>query len=91
MSSRTANNRRQFEDRETGSNAPVLILAAIALFGLARGLVVVVLVLRLLPAIVQIVSPAFADSLRTGSRLYSLVTQMDFLNVNTLVTSLIGG
>ena len=61
------------------------------LFGLARGLVVVVLVLCLVPAIVQIVSPEFADSLRTGSVLYSYVMQMDFLNVNKLVTSLIGG
>ena len=61
------------------------------LFGLARGLVMVVLVLSLLPAIVQIVSPEFADSLRTGSVLYSYVMQMDFLNVGTLVTSLIGG
>ena len=61
------------------------------LFGLARGLVMVVLVLSLLPAIVQIVSPEFADSLRTGSALYSYVMQMDFLNVGKLVTSLIGG
>ena len=61
------------------------------LFGLARGLVVVVLVLCLVPAIVQIVSPEFADSLRTGSVLYSYVMQMDFLNVSKLVTSLVGG
>ena len=61
------------------------------LFGLARGLVVVVLVLCLVPAIVQIVSPEFADNLRTGSALYSYVMQMDFLNVNKLVTSLVGG
>ena len=61
------------------------------IFGLARGLVVVVLVLCLVPAIVQIVSPEFADSLRTGSALYSYVMQMDFLNVNKLVTSLVGG
>jgi len=61
------------------------------LFGLARGLVVVVLILCLVPAIVQIVSPEFADSLRTGSALYSYVMQMDFLNVNKLVTSLVGG
>ena len=61
------------------------------IFGLARGLVVVVLVLCLLPALVQIVSPEFAESLRTGSALYSYVTQMDFLNVGTLVTGLIGG
>ena len=45
----------------------------------------------LLPAIVEIVSPDFAESLRTGSVLYSYVTQMDFLNVGTLVTGLIGG
>ena len=61
------------------------------IFGLARGLVVVVLVLCLLPAIVQVVSPEFADNLRTGSALYSYVMQMDFLNVKTLVTSLVGG
>jgi len=61
------------------------------LFGLARGLVVVVLILCLVPAIIQIVSPEFADSLRTGSALYSYVMQMDFLNVNKLVTSLVGG
>ena len=61
------------------------------IFGLARGLVMVVLVLCLLPAVVQIVSPEFADNLRTGSALYTFVTQMDFLNVGNLVTSLIGG
>ena len=61
------------------------------IFGLARGLVMVVLVLCLLPSLVQIVSPEFADNLRTGSSLYSFVTQMDFLNVGNLVTSLIGG
>ena len=61
------------------------------IFGLARGLVVVVLVLWLLPAIVESVSPDFAENLRTGSVLYSYVSQMDFLNVRTLVTGLIGG
>ena len=61
------------------------------IFGVARGLVMVVLVLTLLPALVQIVSPEFADNLRTGSSLYSIVAQLDFLNVGTLVTSLIGG
>ena len=61
------------------------------IFGVARGLVVVVLVLFLLPPIVQIVSPEFAESLRSGSSLYSIVTQMDFLNVNNIVTSLVGG
>ena len=61
------------------------------IFGVARGLVIVVLVMCLVPAIVQIVSPEFADSLRNGSALYSYVMQMDFLNVKTLVTSLVGG
>jgi len=61
------------------------------IFGVARGLVVVVLVMCLVPAIVQIVSPEFADSLRNGSALYSYVMQMDFLNVQKFVTSLVGG
>ena len=61
------------------------------LFGLARGLVIVVLVVSLIPTIVQIVSPEFADSLKTGSVMYSYVTQMDFLNVSSLVKSLVGG
>ena len=56
-----------------------------------RRLFVWVLVLCLVPAIVQIVSPEFADSLRTGSALYSYVMQMDFLNVQKFVTSLVGG
>ena len=61
------------------------------IFGVARGLVVVVLVMFLLPSLVEIVSPEFAESLRTGSVLYSYLTQLDFLNVGTLVTGLIGG
>ena len=61
------------------------------IFGLARGLVIVVLVMCLVPAIIQIASPELADNLRTGSALYSYVMQMDFLNVNTLVKSLVGG
>ena len=61
------------------------------LFGLARGLVIVVLVLFLLPALVGIVSPDFAESLRSGSVLFSYISQMDFLHVGTLVTGLIGG
>ena len=61
------------------------------LFGLARGLVMVVLVLNLLPSLVQIVSPEFADNLKTGSTLYSFAMQTDFLNVGKLVTSLVGG
>ena len=61
------------------------------IFGLARGLVIVVLVMSLVPMIIQIVSPELADSLRTGSVLYSYVMQMDFLNVNTFVKSLVGG
>ena len=61
------------------------------IFGVARGLVVVVLVMSLVPTIIQIVSPEFADSLRTGSALYSYVMQMDFLNVQKFVTSLVGG
>lgn len=61
------------------------------IFGVARGLVIVVLVMSLVPMIIQVVSPELADSLRTGSVLYSYVMQMDFLNVNNFVKSLVGG
>ena len=61
------------------------------IFGLVRGLVVVVLLLCLLPAIVQVVSPEFADNLTTGSSLYSFITQIDYMSVKNMVASLIGG
>ena len=35
MSSRTVNSRQQYEERDAGSSAPMLILAAVALFGVA--------------------------------------------------------
>ena len=59
--------------------------------GLVRGVVVALLVLNLLPAAVQIVRPDFAESLRSGSVLYSYITQMDYLNVSNLIRGLIGG
>ena len=59
--------------------------------GLVRGVVVALLVLYLLPTLVQVVRPDFAESLRSGSKLYALVAQMDFLDVRNLVKGLIGG
>ena len=61
------------------------------LVGLVRGVVVALLVLYLLPSLVQIVRPDFAESLRSGSVLYSYITQMDYLDVGNLIRGLIGG
>ena len=56
-----------------------------------RAGLVALLVLYLLPTLVQVVRPDFAESLRSGSKLYALVAQMDFLDVRNLVKGLIGG
>jgi len=61
------------------------------LLGLVRGLVICVLVLNLVPMLVQIVAPDFAQSLIGESVLMNFVTQADLLNVNTLMRTLIGG
>ena len=59
--------------------------------GLVRGLVVVILVMNLLPAVAQIVAPEFAEGLKNSSVLLNFVTRLDILNVNTMVKTLIGG
>ena len=59
--------------------------------GLVRGLVVVILVLNLLPAVAQIVAPEFTEGLKNSSVLLNFVMRMDILNVNTMVKTLIGG
>ena len=61
------------------------------LLGLVRGLVICVLVLNLVPAILQIVAPDFAEALIGESVLMNFVTQADILNVGTLMRTLIGG
>lgn len=61
------------------------------LLGLARGLVICVLLLYLLPAIAQIVSPEFASELVNTSTLINLVSRIDLMNVNGLMKMLIGG
>lgn len=61
------------------------------IFGLLRGLVVVLLMICLLPSLIQIVSPDFAATLTEGSTLYAIVTQMDMFKVQNLVRGLIGG
>ena len=61
------------------------------LLGLARGLVVCVLLLYLLPALAQIVSPEFAENLVNGSQLLEIVRNIDMLQVRQMVTKLIGG
>ena len=61
------------------------------IFGLVRGAVVILLVINLLPSLVQIVSPQFAQSILAGSTLYSTVSQVDLLSVGNFLRSLIGG
>lgn len=60
------------------------------IFGLVRSVVVAVLLLCLLPSVVSLISPELTQSLLDGSMLYSLVSQLDFLNVANMLTQLIG-
>ena len=61
------------------------------LLGLVRGVVVCVLILNLLPAVAQIVSPDFARELISKSTLLNLVNNVDVLNVSQMMRTLIGG
>lgn len=61
------------------------------LLGLVRGVVICVLILNLLPAVAQIVSPDFAQDLIKNSTLLNLVNNADMLNVSQMMRSLIGG
>jgi len=58
--------------------------------GLVRGLVVVLLILCILPSVVSLISPELTQSLLAGSTLYSFISQLDILNVASMVTQLIG-
>ena len=61
------------------------------LLGLARGVVICALLLYLLPAVIQIVSPEFASELVGNSTLINLISRIDILNVSALMKTLIGG
>jgi len=58
--------------------------------GLLRSLVVAVLLLCILPTVVSLISPELTQALISESTLYSLVSQLDFLNVANMITQLIG-
>ena len=58
--------------------------------GLLRGLVVAVLVLCVLPTIVSVMAPELTQTLLDQSVLYSVVSQLDFLNVSGTISQLIG-
>ena len=58
--------------------------------GLVRGLVVVLLILCILPRVVSLISPEQTQSLLAQSTLYSFISQLDILNVASMVTQLIG-
>ena len=59
-------------------------------FGLARGLVVAVLLMTIVPSVISLISPELTQNLLDGSRLYSYVNQLDFLGVKDVLTQLIG-
>ena len=61
------------------------------LLGLVRGVVICILVLYLLPAVAQIVSPEFAQNITSTSVLMNFVKSFDFVNVGQTITRLIGG
>lgn len=61
------------------------------LLGLVRGLAICALLLYLVPAIAQIVSPEFAENLVNTSTLINLVRSVDLMNVSGLMRTLIGG
>ena len=61
------------------------------LLGLVRGVVICILLLNLLPAVAQVVSPDFAADLVNSSTLMNLVSHLDILNVSALMRTLIGG
>ena len=58
-------------------------------FGLARGLVIVVLLLSILPMVLSAVVPSMAESLQEGSKLWAFVEQLDLLSIRTWVASLL--
>ena len=60
------------------------------LLGLVRGVVICILVLTLLPAVAQIVSPEFAESITSTSVLMNFVKSFDLINVGQTITRLIG-
>ena len=59
-------------------------------FGLARGLVFAVLLLCIMPSVISLISPELTQTLISGSRLYSIVSQLDLLGVTAMVAQLIG-
>ena len=61
------------------------------LLGLVRGVVICILVLNLLPAVAQIVSPEFANNIVETSVLMNFVRSFDLINVGQTITRLIGG
>lgn len=60
------------------------------IFGVARGLVIAVLLLAIVPEVMALISPELTQELFSQSTLYSYVSQLDFLNVKDTIASLIG-
>ena len=62
------------------------------LLGLARGAVISVLLLTVLPSVVSLVSADFMQTLQEGSRIYNLVESeayLDFMQVKSWINALV--
>lgn len=59
--------------------------------GIMRGLWVALFLIILVPPLVTIISPEFSAMIVDGSQLYSFISQMDFLDIGTMIRTLIGG
>ena len=60
------------------------------LCGLARGLVIAVLLLTIVPSVISLISPELTQNLLSQSTLYSYINQLDYLGVKEVLTQLIG-
>lgn len=62
------------------------------IFGLARGLVVSILLITVLPSVVSMVSVEFMQTLQSGSKIYNLVqseSYLDFMGVKAWINELV--
>lgn len=59
--------------------------------GLVRGLVICILIVNLLPAVAQVVSPEFATDIIKNSTLAAMISRLDLLRVGQMMKTLIGG
>jgi len=60
------------------------------IFGLARALVVAVLLLVIVPEVISMISPELTQELLSQSKMYAYIVQLDFLKVKDTLMGLLG-